>query len=329
MTVFAFERIADDLPLLPLAARRALDAAGCKLSLAGWRTLCVADRVALTAAGARELVDRDAARTVAGRAVPPPGAMPPAADERVPAELPGSVAAALGPARPLDAATWADLTALARFALRHLAAERRRERIGAAYDELVRDGAGRASAATAPAGVAVPRLTHLSARGEAHMVDVSDKRVTERRAVAEARVRMQPATARLIADDRAKKGDVLAAARIAGIMAAKRTPELIPLCHGIALSRVVVELAVDAERGLVTVRAEATAVDRTGVEMEAMVAASVASLVLYDMLKSADRGMTIERVALAEKSGGRSGHWRREPEALATEGPSTPEEIPR
>lgn len=155
-------------------------------------------------------------------------------------------------------------------------------------------------------------LTHVDASGEARMVGVGGKPETARRAVAEARVRMLPGTlSRLRAGD-APKGDVLATARLAGIMAAKRTSELIPLCHAVALTRVAVAIELGKEgEDFVRVEATAEALDRTGVEMEAMVAASVAALTLYDMLKAVDRGMTIEAVCLLEKSGGRSGRYAR------------------
>jgi cyclic pyranopterin phosphate synthase len=154
-------------------------------------------------------------------------------------------------------------------------------------------------------------LTHLTRDGSAHMVDVGAKDVTSRKALARAIVRMSPETfARLVAGD-TKKGDVLAAARIAGIQAAKRTSELIPLCHLVALTKV--EIDVNLDGGVAIVEAKAQARDRTGVEMEAMVAASVAALTLYDMLKSVDRGISFE-VALVEKSGGKSGAWQREEE---------------
>ncbi len=154
-------------------------------------------------------------------------------------------------------------------------------------------------------------LTHLNPAGEAHMVDVGAKDVTSRRATAEARVSMRPATLTRLTRGETPKGDVLAAARIAGIQAAKRTSELIPLCHAIALTRVEIAIElVEADRQAV-VRATAEARDRTGVEMEAMVAASVAALTLYDMLKAIDRGITYT-VALVEKSGGKTGEWRRD-----------------
>ncbi|WP_044964956.1 cyclic pyranopterin monophosphate synthase MoaC [Sorangium sp. So ce327] len=153
--------------------------------------------------------------------------------------------------------------------------------------------------------------THLSPSGEARMVPVEGKPVTHRRAVASGAVMMRPETIARVARDDAPKGDVLAAARIAGIMAAKRTPELIPLCHGIALTHVSVSLDVDEPSATIRVTAAAEAVDRTGVEMEAMVAVSAACLTIYDMLKGIDREMVISDIKLLEKSGGRSGHFQR------------------
>jgi cyclic pyranopterin monophosphate synthase len=152
-------------------------------------------------------------------------------------------------------------------------------------------------------------LTHLTATGEAHMVDVGAKEITARRAVARARVTMNAETFQMLSDGNTPKGDVLATARIAGISAAKRTSELIPLCHVIALTRV--EIAITLESGMVTIEATAEARDRTGVEMEALVAASTAALTIYDMLKAIDRNMSFD-VCLISKSGGRSGDWQSE-----------------
>lgn len=151
-------------------------------------------------------------------------------------------------------------------------------------------------------------LTHLDERGQATMVDVGAKTVTTRTAVAAGEVRMAPATLAAIRDGAAPKGDVLAAARIAGIQAAKRTSELIPLCHMVQLTRV--ELSIELDGGVALVTATAQAEDRTGVEMEAMVAVSVAALTLYDMLKGIDRSIVFD-VWLAEKSGGKTGTWQR------------------
>ena len=157
-----------------------------------------------------------------------------------------------------------------------------------------------------------PRLTHVDPSGSARMVDVSDKEPTERRARAEARVRMSPETARAVERGDAPKGDVLGTARLAGIQAAKRAGELIPLAHPLPLTFADVTARVDAAEGLVVLEAEARTVGRTGVEMEAMTAAAVSALTVYDMAKGIERGVTVERVALLAKSGGRSGEWRRE-----------------
>jgi cyclic pyranopterin monophosphate synthase len=156
------------------------------------------------------------------------------------------------------------------------------------------------------------RLTHLDATGQARMVDVSEKPPTDRRAVARALVRVTPATAARVRDGDAPKGDVLGTARIAGIQAAKRTSELIPLCHPLPLSFVGVEGEIDTEAGEITLTAEARTNGPTGVEMEALTAAAVAALTVYDMVKGLERGAEIGPVALLEKSGGRSGEWRRE-----------------
>jgi cyclic pyranopterin phosphate synthase len=154
-------------------------------------------------------------------------------------------------------------------------------------------------------------LTHLDAEGAARMVDVGAKEVTARRAVARAVVRMSPETARIVAAGDAPKGDVLATARLAGIMAATRTGELIPLCHPIGLDHVDVDAAIDVDAGTVTLEATAGVTARTGVEMEAMTAAAIAALTVYDMVKGVERGVEIAEVVLLEKTGGRSGHWRR------------------
>ncbi|MGO9900923.1 MAG: cyclic pyranopterin monophosphate synthase MoaC [Solirubrobacteraceae bacterium] len=155
-------------------------------------------------------------------------------------------------------------------------------------------------------------LTHLDDSGHARMVDVSDKPSTDRRAIARAIVRVAPSTAAAVQAGDAPKGDVLAVARIAGIQAAKRTSELIPLCHPLALSFVGVEGSVDVETGEIVLVAQARTTGPTGVEMEALTAAAVAALTVYDMIKGIERGAEIAEVALVEKSGGRSGQWRRQ-----------------
>ncbi|WP_371412439.1 MULTISPECIES: cyclic pyranopterin monophosphate synthase MoaC [unclassified Bradyrhizobium] len=153
-------------------------------------------------------------------------------------------------------------------------------------------------------------LTHIDAKGDARMVDVSAKPATERTAVAEGRVLMSKATLVLIEQGQAKKGDVLATARIAGIMAAKRTSELIPLCHPLALAKVTVDIATDAKLPGCIVRASVKVTGPTGVEMEALTAVSVACLTIYDMIKAVERGVRIDAIHLVEKIGGKSGHYR-------------------
>jgi cyclic pyranopterin phosphate synthase len=155
------------------------------------------------------------------------------------------------------------------------------------------------------------RLTHVDEHGQARMVDVSGKTATERRAAAQAVVRVSAETVQAVQSGDAPKGDVLGVARIAGIQAAKRTAELIPLCHPLPLSFVGVEATADSEAGTITLRAEAMTTGPTGVEMEALTAASVAALTVYDMIKGIERGAKIEEVVLLEKAGGRSGEWRR------------------
>jgi cyclic pyranopterin phosphate synthase len=157
------------------------------------------------------------------------------------------------------------------------------------------------------------RLTHVDERGAARMVDVGEKAVTRRRAVAAGCVRMAPATLALVREG-SQKGDVLQVARIAGIQGAKRASDLVPLCHPVPLDSVQVELALDESESCVKIEACVTCSGRTGVEMEALAAVAAAALTVYDMVKSVDRGMLIERIELLEKEGGRSGRWVRDPQ---------------
>jgi cyclic pyranopterin phosphate synthase len=158
-----------------------------------------------------------------------------------------------------------------------------------------------------------PEFTHLDPLGRARMVDVSAKEPTHRRAVARCKVLMAPDTASKIASGAITKGDVLAVARVAGIQAAKQTPHLLPLCHPLLVNSVYVNFQIEEEH--VAVEVQVDTIDRTGVEMEALTACGVAALTIYDMCKSVDRSMTISELALWEKTGGRSGLWRRAPEA--------------
>ena len=153
------------------------------------------------------------------------------------------------------------------------------------------------------------KLSHFNARGEAHMVDVGAKAVTDRVAVATGRIRMLPATLALVRDGNSKKGDVLGVARIAAIQGAKKTSELIPLCHPIALTKVAIDFELDPDASAVTCTARAETRGQTGVEMEALTAVQVGLLTIYDMCKAVDRGMVIEGVRLLEKHGGKSGDW--------------------
>ena len=157
-----------------------------------------------------------------------------------------------------------------------------------------------------------PEITHLDEHGQARMVDVGSKPATERRAVARSIVRVSAATAAVIEAGDAPKGNVIGTARIAGIQAAKRTAELIPLCHPLSLTFIGVEGLITPSEGAITLTAEARTTGPTGVEMEALTAAAVAALTVYDMVKGIERGAVIEEVALLQKSGGRSGDWRRD-----------------
>ena len=298
---FAFEEPNSALTVLPLAARRALDVAGVRLSLEAWRGLTLDERHALIAAGAGVQVDIESVERLAGRARPAPERVPPVADpEQIAAEL----SAAAGTRRAELEGAWPGLTALERYALVKLSRTKKTE------------AAERAARLERALSELLPRrsqnLSHLTPEGEAHMVDVSRKPATARQAVARGFVAMKPETLAALEAGNTPKGDVLAVARIAGIQAAKRTPELIPLCHAVQLTGVEVDLAPSAEPAGVVITATARAFDRTGVEMEALVAVSAAALTLYDMLKAVDRGMRITNVELVSKSGGRSGDFRRE-----------------
>ena len=160
-------------------------------------------------------------------------------------------------------------------------------------------------------------LTHFDAHGQAHMVDVAAKADSHRVALATGSIRMLPATLALISAGHAKKGDVIGIARIAAIQAAKRTAELIPLCHPLPLTRVAVDFEIDAAASAVHIRVQAETVGRTGVEMEALTAVQVGLLTIYVMCKAADRGMVMDNVRLLEKRGGKSGHWRAEDDGAA------------
>jgi cyclic pyranopterin phosphate synthase len=249
----------------------------------------MADRRALIAAGTARAVSEETVGRLVGGVEPAPRRITPIPEIDA-SRVPDALEEALGERAAELTPRWQGLEPLERYVLEKLVPHGdggRPGRLFAALDHFVGS---------------TPRPSHLDERGEAKMVDVSEKPATKRVAVARARLSVRPETLEALASGRIEKGDPLAAARIAGIQAAKRTPELIPLCHGVALTSVDV--------GVELVR-DPRAFDRTGVEMEALVGASVAALTLYDMLKSIDREMSIGDVTLLEKSGGRSGHYQR------------------
>jgi cyclic pyranopterin phosphate synthase len=292
-SLYGFEANDERLPGLPTAARRALDLAGERLSADAWTALPLADRMALIALGTLPVVDPEHVRAIVLRADPTATTVEPKADPD-PREPPAELAASVAKDR------WASLSALDRYALSDAAAESP-SRLREALHEIVPE-----------------RFTHVNAAGEVHMVDVGAKVASARAAVASAQVVMLPATLSRLLDGDLAKGDVLATARVAGIQAAKRTSELIPLCHQVALTRVTIDIQpllssahASSERAVLEVRATAEARDRTGVEMEALVAVTTAALTVYDMAKAVDRWITIQEVGLVEKRGGKSGVVRR------------------
>ncbi|MBI5536682.1 MAG: cyclic pyranopterin monophosphate synthase MoaC [Deltaproteobacteria bacterium] len=292
--IFVFERIDDRLLFLPLAARRALDECGVRLTLQGWRSMSTEARKQLSRCGAEDRIDRARVLELLQPAAASTRPVAPTLQLEA-ASPPTELTSKLGPLRPIEPTTWSTLRPVERYALVKVCARGTAARVSAAYDELI--GARAIS-------------THLSAAGDAKMVDVADKAVTRRRAVASCRVHMSAPTLQRLAN--APKGDVLAAARIAGIMAAKKTADLIPLCHSVATTSVRIDLEPVTDPPGLHIHATAETLDRTGVEMEAMVGASVAALTVYDMLKGVERGIVIDKVQLEMKEGGRSGRWERQ-----------------
>lgn len=295
MKLYHFDEVDEGLLLLPIAARRALDHAGLRLSRAGWLSLTTEARRELAELGCATLVDVEKARALLEPASPAP--LPAAVVADPPgAAAPAEVSEAFGAARPLPPALWASLTPLDRYALAKVAEKKRPERLAGAYAEIVGESA---------------LSTHLDPKGAVRMVDVGPKAPTLRRAVAESFVGMSAEAFDKLQHASAGKGDVLATARIAGIMAAKRTSELIPLCHALAITHAQVDIELLVPERRLRIAATVETHDRTGVEMEALCAASVAALTVYDMLKSYDRAMEVGPTRLLAKSGGRSGDFSR------------------
>jgi len=282
-----------DLSLIPLCARRALDRVGVKLALDSWQALAIEDRQKLAKSGSGRDVDVALAMSVLSRLQPSPPTLVVEADPQA-RSVPEHVPAPRGSEHPLSNAVWSALDPLERWVLAKLTRRGHRERIEQAYAEIV--GHSRDS-------------VHLNPDGSVRMVDVSAKQVSARQAAAESRIALSPEAFERLVQGNTPKGDVLATARLAGIMAAKRTDELIPLCHSIRLDSVAVECTLEPDSCSVCIRARAIASDRTGVEMEALVAASVTALTIYDMMKALDRSMTIGPTRLVLKSGGRSGEF--------------------
>ncbi len=295
MKLYAFDGIEPTLDLIPIAARRALDHAGFKLSRQGWQSLDHASRQSLVELGSRNVPDTSAVKRLLLAAVPPAAACEPVRDPD--AQLvPEALLAALGQGLGLAPAVWSALAPLDRYALWKAGLSQDPTRLRNAYREIVGESAF---------------STHLDARGDARMVGISEKAPSLRRAVAGSAITMSEEAFGRLARADAPKGDVLSVARIAGIQAAKRTWELIPLCHPLALTRVDVSFKLDEARHSLDVHAAVEAFDRSGVEMEALTAASVAALTVYDMLKAFDRAMEIGPTRLLSKSGGRSGDFSR------------------
>lgn len=293
MKLFRFDGVDAGFELLPMAARRALDHAGRKLSLEGFRSLSVQERAALAELGCPEQVDVAAVLALVGQAKPEPIA--PLADPS-PVAPSDAVVAAFGPERPIPAASWSALSSLERYALAKVALGKKEDRRESAYAELIGQSAF---------------SSHVSPGGGVRMVGVGGKQPSQRSAEAQSRVVMNAEAFERVSHGNAPKGDVLGTARVAAIMAAKRTSELIPLCHPLSLTRVDVQLSLDAAARSVEVIAVVECFDRTGVEMEALTAASVAALTVYDMLKAFDRAMEIGPTRLLQKSGGRTGDFQR------------------
>jgi cyclic pyranopterin monophosphate synthase len=293
--LYRFDEVDAGLELLPMAARRALDHAGKKVSLRDWKERTVIWREQLVRLGGESVVDVASVLQLIGAAAVPNTDIEVCEDPSA-NTVPDAVRRAFGAARPIPDATWSALSPLDRYALTKVSVKARPDRLERAYVEIVGQSA---------------ISNHLEPSGGVRMVNVGEKPVTKRTATAETWVKLSPdALERLVKGD-GPKGDVFGVARIAAIQAAKKTPDLIPLCHTLALTKVSVEFDVSREASTLRIAVTVQANDRTGVEMEALTAVSVSALTVYDMLKSVDRGMVIGPIQLLEKQGGRTGDYNR------------------
>ncbi len=308
--VFPFEAILPEIDFLPIAARRALGHSGLRLTRDGWKSLGPSQRIQIVSLGASEKVLFDQVKSAAQQAFPMPDRMDATSDP-----LQNVIPLDLLRGYPfITLPVWNNWRSLDRFAMVYLL--QRSKELGdptildVAYEFLSRKGESVPPISIQPTSSS-QISTHINTQGRAQMVNVGDKAPTKRKAVATASVRMHRETLNRLVKHDTPKGEVLSVSRVAGIMAAKKTNELIPLCHSVALTNIEVLFDLDVSSSKVNVTAVAEAFDRTGVEMEAIVAASVASITIYDMLKGIDREMTIIEVQLLEKSGGKSGDYRR------------------
>lgn len=291
--LFDFDTSDPSLHLLPLCARRALDAAGIKLSLAAYQTLSIPDRYALAQCGSEEHINLEQVRLIAGLALGEVSTLPLGLDPDS-TGVPLEVSQAFGAQRPIPEKVWQNLSSLERYVLVKVTTRGKPERIQACYEEII--GARQLS-------------SHLQPRGGVTMVSVAGKAETARSARAESFVTMSSEAYERLVRAHVPKGDVLGTARLAGIMASKKTADLIPLCHPLPLQHAEVNFQFIPPRNQVHIECKVDVFGRTGVEMEALLGASTAALTIYDMLKSIDRGLVIGPTRLVEKSGGRSGHY--------------------
>jgi cyclic pyranopterin phosphate synthase len=293
--LYRFDEVDAALDLLPMAARRALDHAGKKVSLGDWKQQPITWRQQLVILGSDSSVDASSVLQLLEHGRVPTTSIE-ACGDPVPTVIPDAVRVAFGASRPIPEATWSALSALDRYALVKVSVKARPERLDRAHQEIIGQSAV---------------SNHLEPGGGVRMVNVGEKPISKRTATAETWVKLSPdALERLVKGD-GPKGDVFGVARIAAIQAAKKTSDLIPLCHTLALTKVSVEFDVDREASKLRIAVNVQANDRTGVEMEALTAVSISALTVYDMLKSVDRAMVIGPTQLLEKQGGRTGDYSR------------------